>query len=509
MTDLDPGPKAKPFAPSAQQAVFFDWIVNGTGSALVRAVAGAGKTTTLIKGLELMTGTIFFGAYNKKIATEIQERAPQKAGLFISTMHAAGLRAWRRAAPDVKIDDNKCRNIFRDACVRHPQYTPFEGAVLSLVSYAKQAAFGVGATSLSDNNAWLNLIDHFNVDTLDEDKLCIQLAKKVMISSFDQDHAVVDFDDMIYAPLIHRAKLFTHDWVLIDEAQDTNASRRALALGMLKRGGRMVPVGDEHQAIYGFTGADAGALDLIKNAVNAVDIPLTVTFRCPKAVVAVAHQYVKHIQAHESAPEGKVETIQYQQLLGSVKTGDVILCRFNAPIIKLAFTLIAAGIPARVEGRDIGAGLKKLASRWKSKSFDALLENLVTYEEREVAKFRAKEQESRAVAVEDSVNCLRVVIGRVMSRGQEAQTGTPVQLVCGEIDLIFGKDDQDDKRPVVLLSTIHKSKGREWNNVYWLQTGPSKWARKQWELDCERNLNYVACTRAKSALYLVEMPSGE
>lgn len=492
------------YTPSPQQQAVYDWVTNGSGSAIVVAVAGAGKTTTLIHALSLMSGTVFFGAYNKKIADEIAARATSRQGLFIGTMHAAGFRAWRNANPATKLEvnDNKCRDIFRDACSRYPHYQPFEGAVLALVSYAKQAAFGV-TTPMGDNNAWLNLIDHFNVDCLEEDVLCIKLAKKVLQRSMELDHIVIDYDDMIFAPLVHNAKVYTHDWVLIDEAQDTNAARRALALRMLKRGGRLIAVGDPRQAIYGFTGADADALDLIKNAVNAIELPLTITYRCPKTVVAYAQNWVSHIQAADTAPEGKVETVDYQKLLGQVKVGDAILSRFNAPTIELAYMLIAAGIAARVEGREIGSGLKKLATRWKSKSFDQLLDNLAKYEEREVAKYRAKEQESRAAAVEDMVNCLRVVIGRVMTAGKE---GGPVELVCAEIDSIFG-DERNDKKPVVLLSSIHKSKGREWKNVYWLQTGPSKWARKQWELDQEDNLCYVASTRAQEALYLVEMPA--
>jgi DNA helicase II / ATP-dependent DNA helicase PcrA len=492
---------AAPFKPSPQQAAFYSWIKTGTGSAIVRAVAGAGKTTTLIVGLELMEGLIFFGAYNKEIANEIQRRAPQKPGLTISTMHAAGFRAWGGACREkLKVDGNKCRDIYRDACSRHPGYVPFEGAVLALVSYAKQAALGV-LKPLGDNAAWLDLIDHFNIDTLEEDALVIKLAKKVMQKSYELDTSIVDYDDMIYAPLVHKVRLPSYDWVLIDEAQDTNASRRALALGMLKRGGRLVAVGDEHQAIYGFTGADADALNLIQVAVNAIELPLTVTYRCPKAVVRVAHQYVNHIEAHESAPEGQVEELTAQAFMGKVKPGDAVLCRFNAPNIRLAFALIAAGVPARVEGRDIGAGLKKLARRWKSPTFDALMSNLDAYEEREVAKYRAKEQESRAAAVEDTVNCLKVVIGRAI---QTESNLSPVEQVCAEVDKIFGTEDS--KTPVVLLSSIHKSKGREWHNVFWLQAGPSKWARKQWELDQEVNLNYVACTRAQSYLGLVEMP---
>lgn len=488
------------FKASPQQATFFDWISNGEGSCVLEAVAGAGKTTTLIKALELMTGSIFFGAYNKKIAEEIKARAPQKTGLNISTMHAAGFGMWRRVAGQVKVDNAKCRTIFRDAAGRFPQYAPFESNVLSLVSYAKQA--GIGAmSSADDNQAWLDLIEHFDIDTTDNDALVISLAKKTLQKSIEQDMKIVDFDDMIYAPLVHKVKAFQYDWVLIDEAQDTNASRRALSLMMLKRGGRLVAVGDRHQAIYGFTGADADALDLIAAAVNAKRLPLTVTYRCPKSVVEYARKWVSHIEAHESAPDGIVRAIgEDEKITIAAKPGDAILCRFNAPIVKMAYQFIAAGIPAKVEGREIGSGLKALARRWKSKSFDALLNHLDDHLDKETAKYRAKEQESKSVAVEDRVNCLKLLITRVQN--SKVKFTDPVEALCAEIDKIFSDDVGVES---VLLSSIHKSKGREWHNVFWLQTGPSKWARKAWELDQEDNLCYVASTRAKHQLITVQV----
>lgn len=265
---------------------------------------------------------------------------------------------------------------------------------------------------------------------------------------------------------------------------------------MLKRGGRLIAVGDRHQAIYGFTGADADALDLIGDAVSAVRMPLTVTYRCPKAVVKYAHQYVSHINAHKSAPEGIVRNIT-TPLIQEAKSGDAILCRFNAPLVKYAYSFIAAGIAVKVEGREIGTGLKTLARRWKSKTFTQLLDNLDKYQDRETAKYRAKEQESKAVGVEDKVTCLKILINRIQSTKIQ---GSPVDLICAEVDKIFADNVGDD---VVLLSSIHKSKGREWTNVFWLQTGPSKWARKDWELDQENNLCYVAATRAKFQLILV------
>lgn len=494
----------KTFVPSPQQAAFFDWIQTGSGSCILEAVAGSGKTTTLIEALKLMKGTIFFGAYNKKIADEIKERAPNREGLFISTMHSAGFKAWRRVARNVQLDENKMRNLFRECSNLHPEYCKFESPTLSLVSYAKQAGLGV----LRDGNdyaEWTKLVDHFNLDCgaddegNDADKLVISIARKLLQKSQALDHTLIDYDDMIYAPLFHKVKLYGHDWVLIDEAQDTNATRRALALGLLNRGGRLVAVGDRHQAIYGFTGADADALDKIKHAVNAVDMPLTVTYRCPKTVVAMAQQYVSHINAHESAPEGAVETLAEEvSLTTAVVPGNAILCRFNAPIINEVYKFIAAGIPAKVEGREIGNGLKVLASRWKRvSSYSNLLDKLEAYLDKQTAKWRAKEKESNVAAIEDKVNCLRVIIARVMK--VDPAPRNVVERVCLEIDTIFG---ENVGKECVLLSTIHKSKGREWNKVVWLQTGPSAHARAAWELEQEKNLCYVAVTRAKQTLVL-------
>lgn len=486
------------FIPSIQQTTFFQWIQEGTGSCVLEAVAGSGKTTTLIKALPLMAGSIFFGAYNKKIADEIKVKAPLMDDLTVSTMHAAGFAMWRRVAKNVKVESTKCRDIYREASSRYPSYMPFESAVLSLVSFAKQA--GIGAlVPINSKRAWRNLVEHFDIECNDEEDLVMALALKTLQKSIERDMDVIDFDDMIYAPLVHKVKAREYDWVLIDEAQDTNSTRRALALLMLKRGGRLVAVGDSRQAIYGFTGADHDALELIGQAVNAQHLPLTVSYRCPKAVVKYAQTWVNHIQAHEDAVEGTVSDLQ-GLITASAKPGDAILCRFNAPIIKLVYQFIAEGIPAKVEGREIGQGLKVLARRWKLKSFSALLDKLEAYRDSESAKHRAQENESKAIAVEDKVECLKVLIARIMRINPKATN--PIEALCSEIDTLFDDNVGDNK---VILSTIHKSKGREWNNVYWLQTGPAKWARMDWELRQEDNLCYVAATRAKQNLILAQV----
>lgn len=498
-------PKPK-FEPSPQQADFFTWVRDGRGSCVLEAVAGSGKTTTLIHALGLMRGDVFFGAYNKAIALEIKERVanlPAEAKIDVSTFHAAGFRFWRRVARDVQIAEDKCRKIYRAASDRHPEYKPLESAVLALVSLGKQA--GIGVLRPSTETEWAALIEHYSIEVprdaaTNEDRtgLAIKLASRTLKESVAQDMTVIDFDDMIYAPLVHNARVWEHDWVLVDEAQDTNATRRALALRMLKRGGRLIAVGDPHQAIYGFTGADADALDLIGEAVSAVRMPLTVTYRCPKAVVKYAQTWVSHIEAHESAPAGVLLRGKIDDLATLAAPGDAVLCRFTAPLITNVYAFIAAGIPARVEGREIGEGLKTLATRWKTDSLAQLDTYLEAFLESETGKLRAKEKESQAAALEDKVACLHVIIKRVRERDKASAT---VTRVCDEIDSLFGPENA--RKPAVTFSTIHKSKGREWKRVVWLETGASPWARKAWEITQEANLCYVAATRAKAELVLV------
>jgi superfamily I DNA/RNA helicase len=319
-----------------------------------------------------MSGSIFFGAYNKKIAEEIKAKAPNLPNLNVSTMHAAGFSIWRQAAKNVRVDADKVNKIFLKMVPKSDN--DLVGAVCQLVSLAKQAGFG--AVHSPTDSHWMDLIDHYNVDCLDQDAKVLDLAKMILAESNRMNTETIDFDDMILAPLLARCKAKEYDWVLIDEAQDTNASRRALALLMLKRGGRMVAVGDPHQAIYGFTGADSDSLDLIAQAVSAVRIPLTVSYRCPKSVTALARTWVDHILSHPDAPEGSVVNLQnHSDLFSHVAAGDAILCRFNAPLVGLVYQFISKGISARIEGRDIGANLKNIVKRFKVKKLTYYWEN--------------------------------------------------------------------------------------------------------------------------------------
>ena len=486
------------FIPSEQQAAVFDWIRNGRGSAFVEAVAGAGKTTTLIKASELMTGSVASAMYNKKNATEFQQKL-QEAGISTNqhragTFHSFGYSAWRFVHKKVLIDERVKKDRIINTLVLPKQFETF---ALNLMSLAKQA--GIGAiVDASNMKHWWDIVEHHDLDLELEDpedvKEGIRWAYKALKLSRDIAGEVIDFDDMIYMPIATNCRVWQNDWVLVDEAQDTNPARRALAKKMLKPGGRAIFVGDRHQAIYGFTGADNDAVDLIIREFGCQQLPLTITYRCPKAVVKKAQEVVSHIRAHESAPVGEVREIEDKDLFAQKLTAqDAILCRNTAPLVKLAFQIIKSGMACHVEGKSIGEGLMKLAKRWKTKNITTFRDALGNYREKQVTKLMAEGKETQADALSDRVDTLFVI----------AEGCPDVACVHKKIEDLF----QDDT-PTLTLSTVHKSKGREWNRVFLLGANlymPSKYARQAWQLEQEDNLLYVAYTRAKRELVMARV----
>ena len=505
---------------SDQQLEVIRWVYEGTGSLELLARAGCGKTFTLMKVVDAVVkgglGDVALMAYNKKIADELKVKLEGAKydwrAAQAGTVHSFGFGAWRKVAPGVRVDDKKLFNIITEQSYQQGGafYLENAAAIAKLCSLAKQRAIG-HLGSIENTNLWLDIWDHFDLDndvteTVDAYEV-IRAAQTVYHISLRQCREVIDFDDMILAPLYFRARFWPKDWILLDESQDTNPARRALALALLKpKTGRMIFVGDPCQAIYGFTGADSDSMNQLKVATSAKTLPLNVTRRCPKAVVEQAARLVPDFVAHESAPAGIVRATTYEALpTENLSKDDAILCRNTAPLVQTAYSLIAKGVACRVEGREIGNGLIKLARRWKLKTLDKLLNKLEDYQARQTAKFMSKGQEERVQGVVDQVDCLRVVIDRCLF----AKKNTVEDLVA-DIENLFGNTPEGQQPAVLTLSTVHKSKGREWKRVYLLGRDrfmPSPYAKKDWQLEQEKNLEYVAITRAMSELIDVPMPS--
>lgn len=505
---------AREFIPSPQQQEFFDWVTDPSGgSCVLIAVAGAGKTETLVRSMALMKGSVAAVAFNRKAALELKERASQRGvarnGLFISTAHGAGYSAWRHVYPNARVDENKVRSIIDElVAAGRVDLAELERPIKRLVSLGKQMLAGV-KWDIDNVQAWLRLMSYYDVDQdLPDDvdsEVFIAAVQRVFRLSGHQCTEVIDFDDMIWAPIAFNCRLFKNDWVLIDEAQDINLARRELARRMLKPTGRLVAVGDPHQAIYAFTGASSDSMAAIAQEFNCRELGLTVSYRCPQLVVEHAQHWVHHIQAHADAPDGEVRTLEvatatdgkvdpWYQVTKLLPT-DAILCRYNAPLISTAYALLKAGIACKVEGRDIGQGLVALARRWKVKKLDALQARLERWLDRELGKARKARSATKEQAAQDKFDTMQVFIERCRAKGADT-----VDCVVAEIESLFS----DNVTGVTVLSSIHRAKGLEWLRVFWMQTATrTRRELKDWEEEAERNLNYVATTRAMHALVLV------
>jgi superfamily I DNA/RNA helicase len=498
----------KMFKPSEKQMAVFDFVKNGQGNAIIEAVAGSGKTTTIVNALEHMHGYVFLGAYNKKMADELQIKVGGKKGVKAATFHSVGYGALRFAYGKqhaLNVDNKKVDKIVKDIEELDQQglTTDYAPVIGKIVSMAKQR--GIGALSpINDKIAWYDMVDHFGLMDEASENVDLEIALKwaawALKKSCD-DLETVDFDDMVYLPLRKNLRMLQNDWVLIDEAQDTNPTRRALAKRMLKPNGRLIAVGDPYQAIYGFSGADNDSLEQIARDFDAISLPLTITYRCPKAVVRMAQQWVPHIEAGDTAPVGLVETMSLTDMIANVSVEDAIICRYNKYLADLCFKLIRMGIPAKIEGRAIGEGLIKLATRWKRiKGLPALSDQLEQWRSREVTKAIAKELEDKADRINDQVETLQVLIDGATDKGFDTVDG-----LCGMIATMF--DDGTDAKPVVTLCSCHKSKGMEWDRVFLLgrqDLMPSRFAVRDWQIQQEINLMYVSVTRAMNSL--VEVP---
>lgn len=500
-----------------------DWSNNDTGSLILEARAGTGKSSTLLALVNniiknhMGTNRIFIGAYNRAIADEFSSKL-LKAGIDwktaqCNTLHGAGNGVWRKMATKCakEPDGKKISKLLEETITTQQQkdrVEPVKSIILKAVSFAKQRALGVDLNNIDVVEQWDSIIDHFGLDEdAPEDtdwgyviKCAIWLYKKSLAKCWD----VIDHDDMILAPLYHRARFWTYDWVLIDEAQDLNRARRLLSLRLRKETGRLVAVGDRHQAIYGFTGADADALDLVQGATKAKILPLTTTYRCPKSVVARAQRFVPDIEAHCDAPEGVTRSIfleparEGESPRNSVHDEvftkeDAILCRNTKPLVELAYDLLKRGVPCRMEGRNIGEGLIALVTRWKVTNIQAMIGKLITWRDREMAKWLAKDREEKAEEVNDRAETIISLAQHLLQEDK-----TTVKQMVEFIDNLFGNLKPGERPNVLTLSTVHKAKGKEWRRVFLLGASkymPSKWARKQWTIEQEQNLIYVALTR--------------
>lgn len=513
----------KPYHTPEQRAII-SHLATTNAPLVIDAKAGSGKTSTLLDALEHLKGNSLFMAYNRSIADELKAKAGKRFGLDImlrtqiSTVHSHGLKAFNASGLRAKTLSGKLSFMLSDMVEsrvsKDDDLHRNLGKIRNLTSMAKAFGFGLSSSSetfpsIDDEDEWLRLAEHFDIESelIGDTSISevIEWSIKLLKASNARTNSI-DFDDMIYLPLLLNLNIPTYDNVLLDEAQDINATRRELAFRSIAPGGRIVAVGDPNQAIYGFTGADVQSLSKITHRANAPVLPLSICWRCDAEIIRSAQCQVPTIQPRPDAPDGQVLSIEFEadDFLSLPQPGDAILCRLNKPNVACCLGLLRRGKRAKIEGRDIGKRLEHHVQRanplYASKALDETLLDLEVYKETEIAKLVTRNKpESHIALLEDEIDAAALIIERCLEQSPAA--------IYTDFDRLLADLFGDDiSKSCVVLSSIHKAKGREWPRVFilgyddWM---PHPMAKMPWEQEQEQNLIYVAKTRAERNLVFV------
>jgi superfamily I DNA/RNA helicase len=397
------------------------------------------------------------------------------------------------------MDNNKLFRLINDL-VDNSDLTQQEraglGSISKIVKLGKSA--GIGTQILENNEeSWISVMNHHDVAFTEEgeDLSCIIPICQEILARSNNLKSVIDFDDMIYMPVQQGLKFRKYDWVFVDESQDVSHTQRLMLKALMKPTSRMIAVGDPCQAIYGFRGADSTAMAGIAEEFSAITLPLSISYRCPQTVVAEAQRWVSHIQASPSAEEGTVVRMG-KYSAEDFSHQDAVICRNVAPLIKTAYSMISRNIPVNMLGRDIGKGLISLIKNLKAKDVTDLDEKLSDWADKEMNRLSGKgENESKMDSVNDKVDCIKIFISQAVKT-------TTVQDLIQKIESFFS----DEANGNLTLCTIHKAKGKEWDRVFILDESRffPKWAKKEWMREQEKNIVYVAVTRAKKDLVFIQ-----
>lgn len=512
------------FKPSKYQEEIFKFIKEEKGNAVINAVAGSGKTTTLIESLKLVDPnlSILFLAFNKNIKQEIEKRI-KKANLSvdINTCHGFGYSTiTRNTDKEIVLDNYKYNKLLKNLitycqtddiqAIKHYNFSEDDlkyakGFDIEFENKKELIEFQKNVTNLTNLlRLYVSkepkdiemIIDKYDIVLSDKEiELAIQL-----LTLGQKLNTIIDYTDMLYLPLFYDQKTVQYDLVYIDECQDLNTAQRLLMLKSVKPNGRFIAVGDKNQAIYGFAGSDDESFDKLTQLNDTTVLGLSETYRCGHNIVETVKHIVSQIISHKNNPKGVVNKTDS---VNNITYGDMVLCRNTYPLVKLCLKFITENKKANVMGADIGKTLIKLIeSTNETKTVNAIAK---LYADLEIILNRImrtyKVNIINAMKKGEYTNALeRIKVFEIIYKDLSEDKRELVENITEKLGQIF-KDERDG----ILLSTIHRAKGLEADKVFIIHSElmPSPYAKKEWEIKQENNLIYVARTRAINQLSYV------
>ncbi len=501
-----------------EQLAILEAAKNSSSSLMISAYAGCGKTSTLVS----LTNTIppvpaLALAFNVKIKKELEKRFPSH--FKVATLNGLGHAAWAAAIGQYPaIDERKLGKIVTSLSKKEGVSLEEDDwmNLLTLVTKAMQnglvpSHFPMKGLVEDSPKIWAIIADENFIDIKPS---LIPFAREILITSIKMafptkgNAPTISFDDQIYLSALLGGNYRRYPLVLVDEAQDLSPLNHLQLAKSISS--RLIICGDPKQAIYSFRGADTSSMEKIRGLrQDWIDLPLTTTFRCPKKLVERQQRHAPGFTAFHTNSEGEVlswvsrkddipwtweevKTFQHSPQ-GSI----AILSRNNAPVLSMAFKLLAHSVGVCVLGRDIGKSLVALAKKIlpeENLSAEICREKIESWIAQETSLARANDNEGKIAGIKDRGECLLVVL----NVGGAATSGE----LRTKLKDLFSKEKEQ-----VTLSTGHRSKGLEWDLVIHLDPWrvPAKQCRGEKALGQEYNLKYVIETRAKKTLILANL----
>jgi UvrD-like helicase C-terminal domain/UvrD/REP helicase N-terminal domain len=488
-------------------------------SLYIPACAGSGKSFTLTIGAYVIPERLrkVFIAFNAHIVKELVTKLPKNC--LCKTCHALALECLGKATgkrikvhgggwngPPPKYRE-KCKEIVER---RFPNAKYIEKKeALSFISDVLDFTRNT-LTNFNSIDELETMVFRYSLDYKPEYRDMLGDMPEIInwgIQLFENAY-IVDFTDMLWLIYALNIEVPNYGAILVDEAQDLNALQHEFIARLASAGGKVVIVGDPYQSMYAFTGATIGSMEVLKDKFNAIELPLSICYRCPSKHIELARLADgDRTEARPNAPEGKIEFIEMENLYKLVQPKDLIMCRLTAPLISACIKLIYHGVPATVLGRNISKQLTSLVEEamkpgddlippdWKD--FVPLMESHAAIVRDKLA--RSADGDMKIELYNDRVDAVMACYNspNFNSSSKEA--------FISAIEKLFS-----DKESIVTLCTVHRAKGLEANRVFLIADKadrdcmPFKWKnQKDSDLEQEYNIIYVALTRSKDELYFV------
>lgn len=453
-------------------------LMDGGSNLIINALAGTGKTTTLRlidNSLPEALPTLYL-AFNKQV---VDDASGFRSKTVIRTLNSAGHRIWGQTCPhNLTMPKQKVGDLLREQIKelegddKDEAWEEFSN-ITSAVGFAKSLGY-VPTGKFPRAKRLIEEEDFFHAFETHHEALSEvsrSLVNNTLTSSISAAFAgSIDFNDQIYMPALFGGTFPKFPLVLTDEAQDLSPVNHVL-LEKLARD-RLVAVGDPWQSIYAFRGAKTDGMSHLKTQFAMTAADLSVSFRCPSKIVQAVHWHVPSLRwSREGGRASKI----LNPTLASFPDGCAIICRNNAPLIRLGFRLLANKRSVSINGSEIGPRIVRIMKRLGEPTLSKTgLRNAIE-------EWRNEKAGKGSTTADDTADCMLVF----------ADYGETLGQALAYVERLFAQ------RGSITLTTGHKAKGLEWPVVYHVDPFLIRDTKQ------DRNLQYVITTRSMDMFYEV------